>query len=319
MNLFQRVCDDEEDYWRVRNFLREVFVANGRLENSWHVARLDHWRWHLIETCHITPPFTQVTAVWETAAGELAAVLHPFGDGEIRLHIHPRFRSVAQEAEIFAYAGEHLAAETARGKIVIVPVLADDTLRQEALTSLGFSRQPGWNHHYWRDLAAPIPTAPLPAGYRLRAMGDESEYPARSWCSWRAFHADEPDSNYDGDYSWYGNMQTAPLYRRDLDVVAAAPDGSIAAFCTCAYDDYTRSAVTVLVGVAAEHWRRGLGKAVVLEGMRRLKRLGCTRVFATAAEKPADALYRAVMHTHRVTDTWVNWSGLTQKPSTAGD
>jgi hypothetical protein len=35
----------------------------------------------------------------------------------------------------------------------------------------------------------------------------------------------------------------------------------------------SRSAVPVLVGIAAEHWRRGLGKAVMLEGMRRLQRL----------------------------------------------
>ncbi len=117
--------------------------------------------------------------------------------------------------------------------------------------------------------------------------------------------SDEPASNYDGDYSWYKNIQSAPLYRRDLDIVAAAETGEIAAFCTIYYDDYTRSAVTVLVGVAVEHWRRGLGKAIMLEGMRRLKHLGCTRVFSTANEAPADALYRSVLTEMKVTDTWV--------------
>ena len=112
-------------------------------------------------------------------------------------------------------------------------------------------------------------------------------------------------SGYDGDYSWYKNLQSAPLYRRDLDVAAATDTGEIVAFCTIYYDDYTRSAVTVLVGVAAEHWRRGLGKAVVLEGLRRLQQLGCTRVFSTANEAPADALYRSVMTDRKVTDTWV--------------
>ena len=72
--------------------------------------------------------------------------------------------------------------------------------------------------------------------------------------------------------------------------------------------DATRSAVTVLVGTAAEHWRRGLGTAVMLEGLRRLTRLGCTRVFSSATEPPADALYRSVMQTMKVTDTWVKVS-----------
>ena len=31
----------EEDYWKLREFLREVFKANGLREYSWHLARLD--------------------------------------------------------------------------------------------------------------------------------------------------------------------------------------------------------------------------------------------------------------------------------------
>ena len=43
---------------------------------------------------------------------------------------------------------------------------------------------------------------------------------------------------------------------------------------------------------------------IVTEGMRRLKHLGCTRVFSTANEIPADALYRSVLTDMKVTDTW---------------
>ena len=114
-------------------------------------------------------------------------------------------------------------------------------------------------------------------------MGALDEHPARCWASWRAFHPDEPDEDYSG-YAWYQNLQSAPLYRRDLDIVAATPNHEIAAFCTIFYDDCTRSAVTVVVGTAAEHWRHGLGKAVMIEGMHRLKEMGCTRVFSTAHE-----------------------------------
>ena len=88
-------------------------------------------------------------------------------------------------------------------------------------------------------------------------------------------------------------------------MVAVTDAGQIAGFCTIYYDDYTRSAVTVLVGVGAENWRRGLGKTILLEGMRRLQHLGCKRVFSTANEEPADALYRSVMTDMKVTDTWV--------------
>ena len=304
--LTQRPYQTEADYWRIRNFLREVFELNGRIEHSWHVARLDHWRWHLIGTCRCCGPVEEVTTLWETADGQLAAVLLPLGDNEIRLHVHPHWRTPELENEMVAYAEQRYAGGTAvNQRFLYLPVLTDDALRQEVLTGRGYTRRAGGGWHWRRDLDAPLPLAPVPAGYEIRSMGPPAEHPARSWASWRAFHADEPDDNYDGDYSWYGNIQSAPLYRRDLDVVAATAAGDIAAFCTISYDDTTRSAVTVLVGTAAEHWRRGLGKAVMVAGMRRLQQVGCTRVFSTATEAPANALYRSVMQTHLVTDTWL--------------
>jgi mycothiol synthase len=310
MTLIMHFPQNEDDFWRIRNFLREVFLLNDRLEHSWHVARLDYWRWHYINTCNICESMEKGMALWETTEGKISAVLNHIGGSELRMHLHPNFRSAELENEMLAYAEQNYFATTDDGRrYVYLPIFEDDTPRQEFAAGRGFKKQPGWGHHYRRDLDSPIPEAPIPAGYMIRSMGTEEEHPARSWASWRAFHSDEPASNYDGDWSWYQNVQSSPLYRRDLDIVAAAPDGSIAAFCTIYYDDYTRSAVTVVVGTTAEHWKRGLGKAVITEGMRRLKNVGCTRVFSTAHDPAADALYRSVLKEMKVTETWVKaWS-----------
>ncbi len=305
MNISMRPFQRENDFWRIRNFLRDAFLLNERSEHSWPVARLDHWRWHLILTCHLHESVNAVTFIWETAVGDIAAVLHPLAPGELRLHVHPRWRSAALENEMLAWAEEHLATRNDAGQpFVYLPVDAGDTLRQETLLSRGFTKRSGTSHKWLRDLNAPIHEKSVPAGYVVRSMGDPDEHPSRSWASWRAFHADEPDENYDGDWSWYQTFQCAPLYRRDLDIVAVAPWGEIAAFATIAYDDFTRSAVCVLVGTAAEHQRRGLGTAVLLEGFRRLQKLGATRVFATAYDPPADGLYGSVMDTHILAETW---------------
>ena len=37
MNLTRRNYQQENDYWRIRAFLREVMHANGRREFSWHM------------------------------------------------------------------------------------------------------------------------------------------------------------------------------------------------------------------------------------------------------------------------------------------
>jgi len=306
MKLTFRACTKEDDFWKARNFLREIFLLNGSLEHSWHVARLDYWRWHFIKTCHIFDSFANGMAIWEDANGKILAALNHLGDSELRLHIHPHFRSAELENEMLAYGEEKFSSLTQDGRqYVLMPIFEDDTPRQEIAQSRGYEKRPGWGNHYRRDLDSPIPDALVPAGYAIRSMGGVEDYASRNWASWTAFHNDEPAENYDGETSWYGNLQSAPLYRRDLDVVAVTPDERIAAFCTIFYDDYTRSAVTVLVGTAAAHWRCGLGKAVMTEGLKRLKAMGCKTVFSTAHEKPADFLYRAILQEMKVTDTWV--------------
>lgn len=306
MKLTRQQAQGDDDYWRIRNFLREAFLLNGRCEHSWHVARLDYLRWHFVQNLQVCDPVEKVATLWKTAEGQIAAVLHPVGWSEVCLHVHPHFRTADLEKEMLAHAEERFGGWNQAGeRVVYVSAFVDDAKRQGILAQRGYVKQSGVVHHWHRDLEAPILETWLAPGYAIRSMGDLGEHPARSWASWRAFHADEPDEAYDGDWSWYQNVQSAPLYRRDLDIVAAAPDGSIAAFCTIFYDDYTRSAVSVLVGTAAEHWRRGLGKAVMTEGMRRLHRMGCTRLFANAYDPPADALYGSVLGTNEGSETWV--------------
>ena len=68
-------------------------------------------------------------------------------------------------------------------------------------------------------------------------------------------------------------------------------------------DYFTRNAVSVLVGTTAEHWRRGLGKAVLTEWLRRLQKMGCTGVFANAYDLPTDALYQSVLGSKEASET----------------
>ncbi|MHA1280430.1 MAG: GNAT family N-acetyltransferase, partial [Candidatus Helarchaeota archaeon] len=96
----------------------------------------------------------------------------------------------------------------------------------------------------------------------------------------------------------------APPYRRDLDIVAVERWGEIAGFCMISYDDTTRSAVIVLDGTAAEHRLKGLGEAMVLEGMHQLKRLGCRYIFVTTMNDEESVFYRPLMDNYLVKELW---------------
>ena len=101
----------------------------------------------------------------------------------------------------------------------------------------------------------------------------EARHPPRSWASWRTFHPNDPDEDYES-HCWYHNVMKAPMYRRDLDLVAIDVTGAVAAFCTIWYDDVSRSGYYEPVGTVPEHQRRGLCTALLHEGMRHLVERG---------------------------------------------
>ena len=44
MQLTMRPYQGEDDFWRIRAFLREMLVLNQFREKCWHVVRFDYWR-----------------------------------------------------------------------------------------------------------------------------------------------------------------------------------------------------------------------------------------------------------------------------------
>jgi mycothiol synthase len=305
MELTMRMCQEKEDYWRMRAFLREVFLLNERRERGWQVARLDYWRWHGIENGGWPPSMDDVTFIWETAKGQIAAVLNPEGPGEAFLQVHPGLRTPELEEEMIAIAEERLAVLASSGQRKLrIWANEHDGLRQEILVRRGYAKGE-WPEYRWRrSLDVPIPDVPVAAGYTVRALGDVEELSARSWASWKAFHPRDPDERYEG-WDWYLNVQRIPLYRRDLDIVAVAPTGEVASFCTAWYDDVTRTGCFDPVGTMPAHQRRGLGKAVMCEGLRRLKRLGATMAYVGGFTVAANALYASVMSSeYELVEPW---------------
>ncbi len=81
---------------------------------------------------------------------------------------------------------------------------------------------------------------------------------------------------------WRARTLQRAEYLHDLDLVAAAPDGRLAAFCVCWLDGQLAGGVAGQVepfGVHPDFRQLGLGRAILSEGLRRLYRCGANRVF----------------------------------------
>jgi len=301
MKSIQRNYQTEEDYWRIRQFLREVSLLNDRHDYAWPLLRWDYWRWHGNENIsHFN--LQDVITLWELDK-KLVAVLNLESRGDAFFQIHPAYHQVELVSEMLDTAEVKLSNQRADGKReLIVWVNAADDLMKNLFAERGYTRSKySAEHMRYRfisttlnaALSQPTPASVPPSGYTVRALGDESELPARSWLSWKAFHPDEPDEKYQG-WEWYKNIQRVPIYRRDLDIVAVADDGELAAFCTVWFDDITRTAVFEPVGTHPNHQKRGLGKAVMSEGLRRAQLLGATLATVSSYSTGAHALYESM-------------------------
>lgn len=294
-----------EDYWRIRTFLRDVLLINDRRQISWDVARFDYWRWHGILNMG-DGTLEDDVFIWEDDNGEIVAVLNREAPGSVFLNLRPDFRSGELEAEMLSVAEKHLAVpagDTCR--VLHVWAQKEDTSFHEILRNRGYSisKKRKSEHQRRRLLSEPILSIMPAEGYAIRALGDVDEHPARCLVSWQAFHPNAPDEDYEG--GWYHNIQKAPLYRRDLDIVVVAPNGEFAAFCTIWFDDVTRTGLFEPVGTAPDHQRRGLGKSILTEGLTRLKRQGADIAYVGSYSEPAHALYASVgFETYGILESW---------------
>ena len=302
MKLTMRLYNSDEDYWRIREFLRSVMSANNRRDLCWHVTRWDYLFWS-IKPEHERIKVEESVFLWETENGQIAAVLHPEDRGCVFLDIHPDFRTIELEDEMIATAEKHLTSNTFdrdRKPRLWVWVDSQDKMTQKILTQRGFHRieREGLKEYkHCRSLGTSLPDVPATPGYTIRALGDGLELLERCYAMGLGFSKDNINAAREKrDHpEWYHSLQTAPLYRRDLDLIAVASDGSIAAFCTIWFDDVTRTACFEPLATIPAHRRHGLARAIMIEGMHRLKHMGCKVAFVSGSSDAANALYSSVM------------------------
>jgi len=296
-----RELNKEEDYWNIRNFLRQIFLENGRHEISWQPARLDYWRWHVLLNCLEIDTLKGLVYIWEDERGQLAGVLNIEDEGEVFLQVHPKFKTRELEGQMIETAEKKLAKN---GELQVWAHEDNPTLI-ELLKDKGYVPKENPERKHRKIIDSTENFKPdLASGYIIRSLGEREELPARAWASWRAFHPNEKDEGYSG-WEWYLNIQKMPLYRRDLDLVCVSPEKEISGFCTIWFDDVTRSAYFEPVGIDPSHQRKGLGRALLTEGLGRLQKVGATLATVGGYSPAANGLYGSVMGSdHRKIFAW---------------
>ena len=147
--------------------------------------------------------------------------------------------------------------------------LESDAEAVEILREHGFARddEAPWFAYMQRDLDDVADPA-LPPAYSVRSVRGLDELPART-----AVHRAAWEPSQLTEEKMRALMSTWP-YRFDLDCVVEAPDGTFAASALAWLDEVNRVGELEPVGTAPAHRRRGLGHAVNLFALQRLRDAG---------------------------------------------
>jgi mycothiol synthase len=191
--------------------------------------------------------------------------------------VHPDLRhDDARVDPMLAWTAERAAQMVRRlheKRLYTMWVYEDDTSRTRLLERHGFRRDPDYLMHCLVHPLDMVITPIVPDGFMLRHMNGNGDIASRAAAHRGAFQSGGMTADA------YRAFQRAPDYRKELDRIAVAPDGSVASYVMGWLDAQNHVGELEPVGTRPDYQRQGLGRAVVLDALRQLKAQGAGRVF----------------------------------------
>jgi len=266
---------------------------------------------------------TRDLSLWRDEAGRLLglgrlvlATDSAETEGRFWFHVHPAARRwVGLEERIIAW-GQGRVREAGRERgmpsVRLLTFARDDKAARIAmLEAQGFERV-RYFYTMSRPLKDAIPVLDMPAGFVARpldGMEEAADYVALENEAFRD-HWNHHDETVD-DLAY---RLSAPAYRPDLDLVCTALDGRLAAYCQCEIDAGdnarmgTKTGFVAGLGTRRAYRGRGLGRAMLLIGLRALQRAGMdTAHISVDAANPTGALRLYESVGFQTFETWIGF------------
>jgi mycothiol synthase len=217
------------------------------------------------------------SCLWEDGQGTLLGfAAWQVSWATLDFFIRPGSHQQMLETALFNWATQRFQElDRARGSALPywVEFRDDDTERRTLIEAHGFLLNA--NYHYVQlshSLALPLQEPILPEGFVLRPLAGEQEVAAYVDVHRAAFASTSMTNE------WRSRTLRTPHYRPELDLVAVAPDGTLAGFCVGWLDQERQMGQVEPLGVHPRFRNIGLGRALLLEVLRRFKAFGAQSV-----------------------------------------
>ena len=260
-------------------------------------------------------------ALWEDAGGDLVALgalwMHPADDlieAHFWLRIHPNARGIELECEVCNWGAERLREIATARKL---PARLRLSTRDDNAYQIGTFERNGFQFDrsffdMARPLDQPIDAVPLPEGFMIRPLDGENELAAwiDSYNQTFIDHWNHHDMTIERRQLWMKSLD----YRPELDLVAVAPDGTLAAFSFCMIEVANNQRLGVRDGWVADlgtrrgYRKRGLARALLAASLRRLKEAGMdTAKLGVDTQNPNGALRLYESVGFQKVETWLSY------------
>jgi mycothiol synthase len=199
------------------------------------------------------------------------AELPPVRWAAYTLIVHPEHRGGEFETSLLHHCEmtmwQRMQKEDSKETSLTVNVAECDTHRINLLTSLGYQLAKRESEMRRRTLAESIPTSVLPEGFTIRSVRSEHE---------AALLAEVHNSAFTPKWTAesYLEVMRSLSFTQEHELVVVAPDGRFAAFLIYWLDPISKSGLFEPVGCHKDFRRRGLTRALMLEGMKRMTEAG---------------------------------------------
>ncbi len=274
MTIISRPYASANDLQALIHFLQAQWARNP--VQRWHAGDLV---WRMFFSSLFDP--SQNVRLWHDENGALVGFgwFYPPNGADL----HPREPALLPEMIDWAQA---VAGD---GELYLATLDVSHT-ENAILEAHGFQRAEPYGYHSRRSLAGAVSAPTLPHGFTLRPLAGDHEVAERALLHQQAFGTEYVT------VPGYRNVTLAPLYLRDLDLVAVAPDGRLTAFALCWLDEANRVGLVEPVGTHPDFQRKGLARALLLAGLRQMQARGMQSVvIASAADHVAsNTLYRSL-------------------------
>lgn len=259
-----------DDYRKISEFLI-AHHQSGNSDGNWLEPVWEYMHGHP----YLDGSSLEKIGVWEDN-GKIVSVVHYESRlGEAFFEFGANHHHLRKETLDYAEANLTGTSRKDERKYLNAFVNNNDSEFQALVQIRGYQKEPDGTRPLYRfDIPDPFPTINLPQGFRLTSLVEECDWAKVNRVIWRGFnHEGEPPSGEE-ELESRRRMFDTPKARRDLKIAIAAPDGDFVAFCGMFYEPNSKFAYVEPVATDPDYRRLGLGKAAVLEGIRRCVNLG---------------------------------------------